>query len=309
MKNPTFSTRSPLFALLGALLLALSLVAGCKPQAAADFPSSPARPFASPALGPLPAVGPRLALAPEVVTSDVALLAMTKAEPAVRMWTDWEGEPLPGIWRSKRAQETRLPVVTELFQKAGVTFPPAELAFVAYKAEKQLEVWAAATAGGPVAKVATYGICAASGVVGPKRYEGDRQVPEGFYVIQYGWAESNYHLEMKVSYPNLVDKVLGPKTRPLGGEIMIHGACASIGCLAMGDERAEELWVMMRAMGDARVKVHIYPSRDMDALLADPSHAAHHTFWRNLEEGRRIFLGESRIPAVKADWHGVYMFE
>jgi murein L,D-transpeptidase YafK len=134
-------------------------------------------------------------------------------------------------------------------------------------------------------------------------------VPEGFYVIQYGWAESNYHLEMKVSYPNMVDKVLGPKNISLGGEIMIHGACASIGCMAMGDERAEELWVMMKAMGDAQVKVHIYPSRDMDGLLANPEYAQHHGFWRNLKEGRDLFEREGRIMSVKADWHGVYMFE
>ncbi len=30
----------------------------------------------------------------------------------------------------------------------------------------------------------------------------------------------------------------------LGGAIMIHGNCVSIGCLAMTDERIEELWVM-----------------------------------------------------------------
>jgi murein L,D-transpeptidase YafK len=202
-----------------------------------------------------------------------------------------------------------LPVVKELFEKAGVAFPPAQIAFVAYKQEKELEVWASSEDGGKAERIATYGICAASGVPGPKRFEGDHQVPEGYYVLQYGWAESNYHLEMKVSYPNMVDKVLGPKDRPLGGEIMIHGDCASIGCLAMGDERVEELWVMMKAKGDAQVKVHIYPSRDMDALLEDPNYASHHAFWQNLKEGRDRFERERRIFGVKADWHGVYMYE
>lgn len=292
--------------LIAAMVSVLAL-AGCKAQAVADYPSSPASPALS--VEQLPSFGPRLALAPEVVTSDVPFLQAAPSEPPVRMWTDWQGEALPGYLRSKRAHEARLPVVEELYSKAGVAFPPAQMAFVAYKAENQLEVWASAEKGGPAKKIATYGICAASGRLGPKRYEGDRQVPEGFYVIQYGWAESNYHLEMKVSYPNMVDKVLGPKDRPLGGEIMIHGACASIGCMAMGDERAEELWVMMKAMGDARVLVHIYPSRDMDALLADPQYEAHHSFWRNLKEGKDLFERERRIPAVKADWHGVYMFE
>lgn len=305
-------------ALAGLALSLGGLLAGCAPHAGAGLPDArsavPPSPAARLALSGA-GIGPRftLALAPEAATtSDVPLLGATSAarsEPAVRMWTDWQGEPVPGWLRSKRAHEARLPVVQGLFGKAGVAFPPAQIAFVAYKAEKQLEVWAAAEKGGTATKIATYGICAASGVLGPKRFEGDRQVPEGFYVLQYGWAESNYHLEMKVSYPSMVDRVLGPKNRPLGGEIMIHGACASIGCLAMGDERAEELWVMMKAMGDAQVRVHIYPSRDLDGLLADPDRAAHHAFWRNLKEGRDLFEREHRIPDVKADWHGVYMFE
>ena len=90
---------------------------------------------------------------------------------------------------------------------------------------------------------------------------------------------------------------------------MIHGDCASIGCLAMGDERVEELWVMMKAKGDARVKVDIYPARDMDALLRDPAHAAHHAFWQNLKEGRDRLEERRRIPRVSADWRGIYTYE
>lgn len=307
MRTTPSAARTPRRPSLFAALAAVLALAGCKAQAGADFPEPPSLPGFS--AEKLPTPGPRLAFAPEVLSSDAPLLAAVPSEPPVRMWTPWEGELLPGYLRSKRAHEARLPVVEDLYSRAGVPFPPAQMAFVAYKAEKQIEVWASAEKGGPAAKIATYGICAASGDLGPKRREGDRQVPEGFYVIQYGWAESNYHLEMKVSYPSMVDRVLGPKNAPLGGEIMIHGACASIGCMAMGDERAEELWVMMKAMGDAQVKVHIYPSRDMDALLANPEYATHHSFWRNLKEGRDLFERERRIPAVKADWHGVYMFE
>ena len=307
MSTPIFPGRF-FRALSLAFALAGVLVAGCHPRAA-GHPETPAlQALARPPV--LPPEAPRLAFAPGAVTSDVAPAPLAApAEPPVRGWTEWEGEPLPGYLRSQRAHEARLPVVKALFEAAGVPFPPAQLAMVGYKSEKQLEVWASAEKGGRAEKIATYGVCAASGALGPKRYEGDRQVPEGYYVLSYGWAESNYHLEMKVSYPNMVDKVLGPKNRPLGGEIMIHGACASIGCLAMSDERAEELWVMMKAMGDAQVKVFLYPGRDMASLLADPEHARHHAFWQNLEEGRQLFLRERRIIGVKADWRGVYMYE
>jgi hypothetical protein len=293
-----FSTAAP-------LLCAAPLVA-CRPAAQADVPETP---FTT-----VPSAFPARAIAPSwlgsiVEPAEAAQPAGAPAHPPIRMWTEWDGEPVPGDLRSKRAQEARLPIVQQLFHDASVPFPPAEIAFRVFKQEKQLEVWASAEKGGRAAHIATYGICAASGTLGPKRYEGDHQVPEGYYVIQYGWAESNYHLEMKVSYPNLVDKVLGPKNRPLGGEIMIHGACASIGCMATGDERAEELWVMMKTMGDGQVKVHIYPSRDMDALLRDPAHARHHAFWQNVKEGLDLFEREHRIPTVKSDWRGVYMYE
>ncbi len=296
------------------LALASSLGAGCQPQAGADYPQAPLAagltpPTRLPVSGPLLAFGATEAAPPVPASPFVAPAPKVDPSAELRNFTEWEADrSLPGIVRSQRAQEARLPVVKGLFAKAGVTYPPAQLAFVAYKSEGQLEVWASSEDGGEAKRVATYGVCAASGGLGPKRYEGDRQVPEGYYVIQYGWAESAYHLEMKVSYPNMVDKVLGPKNRPLGGEIMIHGDCASIGCLAMGDERDEELWTMMKAMGDARVKVHIYPGRDMDALLQDPKYEAHRSFWQNLKEGHDRFERERRIFAVKADWHGVYTF-
>lgn len=287
-----------------ALGLALVALSGCAAQ-------SESTRVETPLLWMKPVVSfensPRVALTLNPVSTDMAP-TLAKREDPIRAWTEWEGEWLPGVFRSRAAHERRLPIVTQLFAAKGLTFPPAEMAFVAFKDEKELEVWGAAEKGGEAVKVATYTMCAASGILGPKRYEGDHQVPEGFYVIQYGWAESNYHLEMKVSYPNLVDKVLGPKNRPLGGEIMIHGKCASIGCMSMGDERAEELWVMMKAMGDAQVKVHIYPARDMDALLKNPEWSHHHGFWSNLKEGYDLFKSTHQIPKVRSDWHGVYMF-
>ncbi len=302
--------------LFQATLLAFGVFSSVGCQSRADVARASAPPFLmAPSdlrLAKLSAIDSRLGIETEVpmIQSDVfAEEARSKpSETPVRMWTDWDGEPVAGYLRSQRALETRLPVVKELFAAANVPFPPAELSFVAYKSEKLIEVWGAAEKGGKASKIATYGICAASGTLGPKRFEGDHQVPEGYYVLSYGWAESNYHLEMKVSYPNMVDKVLGPKNKSLGGEIMIHGACASIGCMAMGDERAEELWVMMKAMGDANVKVAIYPSRDMDSLLGDPEYQAHHSFWRNLKEGKDLFEKTHQIPIVKADWHGVYLY-
>ena len=51
-----------------------------------------------------------------------------------------------------------------------------------YKEESELEVWKEAK-NGRYELLNTYEICAWSGVLGPKKKEGDRQAPEGFYTV------------------------------------------------------------------------------------------------------------------------------
>lgn len=90
------------------------------------------------------------------------------------------------------------------FKKAGVAYPPNEIVLIAIKDEKKLELWARDT--GPFKLVKPYGIRAASGMRGPKLKQGDRQVPEGIYHISRLNPNSNYHLSMKVDYPNQFDR-------------------------------------------------------------------------------------------------------
>lgn len=90
-----------------------------------------------------------------------------------------------------------------------------------------------------------YHILAASGTVGPKLREGDEQVPEGIYSISGLNPNSQFHLSLRVDYPNTNDRQqaqLESRTN-LGQDIMIHGRAASIGCLALGDEAAEDLFI------------------------------------------------------------------
>lgn len=81
-------------------------------------------------------------------------------------------------------------------------------------------------------KLITYKICAKSGHLGPKRRQGDRQVPEGFYHINHFNPNSNYHLSLMINYPNASDKIKSQAPNP-GGNICIHGSCVTIGCLPM----------------------------------------------------------------------------
>ena len=147
-------------------------------------------------------------------------------------------------------------------QKVGLTYPPARIALLAFKAEKRLDLQAA-DASGRFRPVLSWPILAASGTAGPKLREGDSQVPEGNYRIELLNPNSRFHLSLRVNYPNVDDiaraNAEGRDLSTLGGDIMIHGGAASIGCLAIGDEAVEELFVLAALTGLDRIELVIAP--------------------------------------------------
>jgi murein L,D-transpeptidase YafK len=226
---------------------------------------------------------------------------------ALRPFTDFVGDDASPAARVALARSDKLATVQALFAERGVTFPPAELLLRGYKHERELEVWASSEPGAPLSHVTTFGVCAASGLLGPKRREGDRQVPEGYYTIEFLHAASDYYLALKVSYPNASDRLLGHPTQP-GSDIMIHGRCASIGCLALGDERIQELWVMSEALRVRPIHVHFLPARDRALLHDDPAFADQQSFWENLYQGQELFERTRRPPVVTVERDGRYAF-
>jgi len=145
------------------------------------------------------------------------------------------------------------------FAKAQVSYPPREVTLIALKQEMKLELWARDS--GEFRFIRDYRIKAASGVSGPKLRQGDMQVPEGIYRIEGLNPNSHYHLAMKINYPNAFDLFnaeMDGRADP-GSDIFIHGRAASIGCLAMGDEAIEELFVLTAHVGPGNVKVVIAP--------------------------------------------------
>ena len=157
------------------------------------------------------------------------------------------------------------------FRKAGVNYPPSEIVLIAIKDEKKMELWARSN--GKFKLIRPYNIKAASGMRGPKLRQGDRQVPEGVYHISRLNPNSNYHLSMKVDYPNDFDLEHAEYDgrSNLGGDIFIHGKNVSAGCLAMGDAAIEELFVLAAHVGTENIKVIIAPSdprqRPLDSSL------------------------------------------
>ncbi len=228
--------------------------------------------------------------------------------PELRKGTKWTGDQrLFGTWRNRLAYKNKHPVVKAMFKAAKVQFPPRQLLFRAFKKESRLEVWASSARRGPLTKIATYEVCAQSGDLGPKKREGDQQVPEGFYLVDYFNRSSSYYLSMRVNYPNRRDRRLGYT----GSLIMVHGNCVSIGCLAMTDERIQELWVIADAARRWRrvtTQVHIFPSRDLKALIDNTSDDDLKAFWSNLREGFDQFESTKRLPRVGSNRTGVYTF-
>lgn len=160
------------------------------------------------------------------------------------------------------------------FEAAGVSYPPARLTLIALKDERLLEVYAA-NARNDYHFICSYPVLAASGVLGPKLREGDRQVPEGVYCIRELNPNSHYHLSLWIDYPSSSDRSRAfedGRTDP-GGEIMIHGGDASRGCVAVGDPVAEDLFVLAALTKIENVTVILAPvdfrKRSLDQLPAD----------------------------------------
>jgi murein L,D-transpeptidase YafK len=146
------------------------------------------------------------------------------------------------------------------FKQAKLAYPPQRLALLAFKQERIVEV-CAADANGDYRRIRSYPILGASGELGPKLREGDRQVPEGIYPVESLNPNSRFHLSLRIGYPNAFDRARATeeKRTHLGGDIMIHGGAASIGCLAMGDQTAEDLFVLAADTGLKRITVVISP--------------------------------------------------
>ena len=151
--------------------------------------------------------------------------------------------------------------LTPYFHAAGVPFPPKYAAFLAFKDQRLLEVFARTENMG-WRFIRSYAILGASGHLGPKLRQGDRQVPEGVYRVTLLNPNSVAHVSLRLDYPNAFDReraALDGRDN-LGGDIMIHGRTNSIGCLAIGDEAAEDLFTLAALATIENIMVVISPT-------------------------------------------------
>jgi murein L,D-transpeptidase YafK len=217
--------------------------------------------------------------------------------------------------RVRTARQEKDAVVRALVEKKGLTYPPRAMLLRAFKKEGLLELWGADSNLGPYVLLKSYGICATSGMLGPKRRFGDEQVPEGFYDLDWFNPQSNFFLSMHVNYPNAADRILGSHTNP-GGDIFLHGNCASIGCIPITDDGIKEVYwlaVLARESGAKQLPIQIFPARMTQQEFRELAkthlgQAGLVAFWGNLKEGYDLFENDHHLRNVRVAKDGRYEF-
>jgi len=213
------------------------------------------------------------------------------------------------------AYQDKYELIRNLFIEKEVDFPPKKIFFRAFKLEKSFEVWAYSKNANKFNLVKSFPICQSSGVLGPKRREGDLQVPEGFYKIIVFNPVSNYFLSLGINYPNESDLILSTSKSAAGGDIYLHGNCMSIGCIPLTDDYIKEVYLiatMARNNGQIDIPVHIFPFKFNNVLynkyLSNYSNIEIKNFWYNLKEGYSYFEINKILPNISISPSGKYIF-
>lgn len=217
----------------------------------------------------------------------------------------------PKVGSAYREKEERL---KQEFAKKGIAYPAKFMYIRSFKLDSELEIWVKNNVADTFRMLKSYRVCTLSGKMGPKRKEGDRQVPEGFYYVNDFNPNSSYHLSLGINYPNYSDRILSDQKRP-GGEIYIHGNCLTIGCIPLTDEFIEEVYILAvnaKNAGQDFIPVHVFPVkfgniRSMDYLgSVSLSDNAAQQFWLELKTAYDYFEKHHRLPVVLVDSQGKY---
>jgi murein L,D-transpeptidase YafK len=218
----------------------------------------------------------------------------------------------PKVGYAYREKEEQL---KEEFKKKGLAYPAKYIFLRSFKLDSELEIWVKNSISDTFRLFKSYRVCTLSGKMGPKRKEGDRQVPEGFYYINDFNPNSNFHLSLGINYPNFADKILSDPKKP-GGEIYIHGSCLTIGCIPLTDDFIEEVYILAvnaKNAGQDFIPVHVFPvkfgnSRSMDYLgnYAQKDNSSE-KFWADLKGAYDYFETHHKLPVILVDEKGKYI--
>lgn len=212
--------------------------------------------------------------------------------------------------RVKDAYDTKWETLKEEMKSMKINPDEFEIYMRTFKYEKIVEVWLKDKSDTKYRLFKTYDICASSGDLGPKRKEGDGQVPEGFYRIDLFNPKSSYYLSMRINYPNSSDILLKDGISA-GGAIMMHGECVTIGCLPMTNDKIKELYVLCLEVRNRNnpIYIDIYPAKFTEEnikMLEQNYPKSKITFWRTLKPAYDYFENNHWLPKINVDPKGHY---
>ena len=248
----------------------------------------------------------------QIISILIILLFLGGSNQAQNSFVDYQ----KGFSRVSQAFSNREDSLKKQFAAKKLSWPLKHMYIRSFKYNSELEVWVRNNVADTFTFLKKYKICALAGTMGPKRMEGDYQVPEGFYYINDFNANSTYHLSLGLNYPNPADKMLSDSMRP-GGDIYIHGSCVTVGCIPIMDAQIEELYVLSayaKAAGQEFIPVHIFPARYKEQRSADylakfiETEPGLREFESNLKKVYDFFEDRKRLPVVAVAEGGKYVF-
>lgn len=201
------------------------------------------------------------------------------------------------------------------FTEQKLQYPPKQIYIRSFKYDSQLEVWVRNNNKEAFKLFKTYKVCTLSGSLGPKRVEGDYQVPEGFYFIDRMNPNSTYHFSLQINYPNASDDILSDSLKP-GGEIYIHGSCVTVGCIPIMNGPIEDLYILAayaKQNGEDFIPVHIFPVRfnkekSLEYLnKVSENDTDYQKFTKELRKVYDYFEDHKKLPVIGVNAKGEYV--
>jgi murein L,D-transpeptidase YafK len=201
------------------------------------------------------------------------------------------------------------------FATAKLSFPPKQIYLRSFKYDSELEVWVRNSNADSFKLFKSYKVCALSGSLGPKRVEGDFQVPEGFYHVNVFNPKSTYHLSLGINYPNASDELLSDSLKP-GGDIYVHGGCVTVGCIPIKDNQIEEVYLLAsyaKENGQDFIPIHIFPVRYNVTksfhylAMSCQENKEYQKFAVTLQQVFEHFNHYKKIPVIGVDEKGEYI--
>lgn len=207
--------------------------------------------------------------------------------------------------RVRTAYSEKYDIIQSLLEEKNISNSDFSIYMRSFKEEQELELWIKSAENSKYQLLKVYSICSNSGVIGPKRQQGDYQVPEGFYRVDRFNPYSNFYLSLGINYPNKSDKILGVSGK-LGGDIFIHGDCVTIGCIPITDEQIKELYVICveaSKVGQKSIPITIFPKRltqsnfeSLQKQYKDDEDKL--SLWSDLKNGFDLFNKNKKLPSV-----------